>query len=376
MPLLTRSCEQRGTVMIILRRVAAIMLLGGTALAVAIATVDPVAPADLPPPDSVVDMHTHVAGLGRGCDGCFVAPALTSSYKFAWYLRAFGTTAEEMEATGDPVVPERLLALIRTSRWVRRAVVLALDGVIGADGGLDREATQIYVPNEYIAALARRHDELLFGASINPYRADALERVESAARNGAVLVKWIPAIMHIDPADPKIEPFYRRLVELQMPLLVHVGDENAFHHADNRYGDPARLRLALNLGVTVIAAHIATTGDNAGEDNFSRLLPMFQDYPRLYTGISSLTQVNKLGYLVQALATAGVTPRMLHGSDWPLQFFPLVWAGWHVGRAPLAELRYAAGLDNALDRDIALKAALGVPVSVFHRAPQVLRKAP
>lgn len=35
--------------------------------------------------------------------------------------------------------------------------------------------------------------------------------------------------------------------------------------------------------------------------------------------------------------------------------------------APLAELRYAAGLSNRLDRDIALKAAVGLPPGVFTR---------
>ena len=51
------------------------------------------APAALPADKSVIDIHVHVAGLGNGCAGCFVGDALLSSYKFGWYLRAFGTSA-------------------------------------------------------------------------------------------------------------------------------------------------------------------------------------------------------------------------------------------------------------------------------------------
>ncbi len=343
-------------------------------LALSVALVEPRAPTTLPPQNSVLDMHAHTAGLGEGCAGCFVSDDLVASYKFAFYLRAFGTDAREMAAHGDTITALRLRDLIRESRYVERAVLLALDGVIGADGALDRAVTQVYVPNDYIAGLARQHPEFAFGASINPYREDALARLDRAVADGAVLVKWIPAIMHIDPADPALDAFYARLVALDLPLLVHVGDENAFHHADNRLGDPRRLARPLAAGVRVIAAHVATTGENGGEGNFERLLPMVARHPNLFTEESSLTQVNKLGFLPRALERPALVAKLMHGSDWPLQFFPLVWAWWQLGRAPLAELRYAAMLDNPLDRDIAIKAALGVPPAVFTRAAAVLAR--
>lgn len=55
------------------------------------------------------------------------------------------------------------------------------------------------------------------GQALTP-RLDALERLTAAHANGAVLIKWIPAIMDIDPADPKISPFYQALAELKLPL--------------------------------------------------------------------------------------------------------------------------------------------------------------
>ena len=341
--------------------------------AISLAFVGSQPPSSLPSEKSVIDVHAHLAGLGQGCEGCFVTSDLRESYKFSWYLRAFGTKAAEMERLGDAVVVERFRDHVRGSRWVKQAVLLAMDGVIDAAGHLDKKATQMFVPNAYVADVASRYEEFLFGASINPHRVDALERLQQAKRDGAVLIKWIPAIMQIDPADPRLQDFYLTLVVLDIPLLVHVGDENAFHRADNTLGDPTRLIVPLEMGVRIIAAHIATTGEIEGEENFERLIEILPQYPNLYTDISSLTQINKRRYLRRALEIEGLAEHMVYGSDWPLQFFPLVSRWWHIGSAPLAELRYAGTFDNPLDRDIAIKAALGAPRAAFARTAEALR---
>ena len=322
---------------------------------------------------SIIDIHVHTAGIGAGGSGCYVAPVLRDSYKFSWYLRAFGVSREELEQAGDAIVFERISEHVGASRSVQKAVVLAMDGVVGEDGELDRQRTQVYVPNDFVKSETDRYENLLFGASVNPYRPDAIALLEKVKNAGAVLVKWIPAIMAIDPSDPRIIPYYEKLIELDLPLLVHVGQERSFSGAEDELGDPLLLRLALDRGVTVVAAHIATTGKNEGEGNFERLLPLFKQYENLYTEISSLTQLNKLGYLYDALKVPGLSERMLYGSDWPLQFFPLVSPWYQIGRVDISEIREISKLENQWDRDVALKRAMGVPDPVFVRAKRVLK---
>lgn len=322
---------------------------------------------------SIVDMHVHTAGIGAGGSGCFLGPALRDSYKFSWYLRAFGVTPEDLERAGDAIVFERIATRVGSSASVDKAVVLAMDGIIDDVGKLDRERTQVYVPNDFVERETARYENLLFGASVNPYRRDAISRLRSAKAAGAVLVKWIPAIMAIDPSDREIIPFYDALIELELPLLVHVGQERSFAGAEDQLGDPVRLTLPLEMGVTVIAAHIATTGKNEGQGNFERLLPLFERYPNLYTEISSLTQINKLGYLHKALRIPGLPARMLYGSDWPLQFFPLVSAWYHIGRISVGDIWRIGSLENQWDRDVALKRAIGVPQHVFDRTGRLLK---
>ena len=319
-----------------------------------------------------IDMHVHIGCIGAGGSGCYLSPLLSEGYKYPFYLRAFDTTAEELASEGDSIVVTKLGEKIAASKWVSKAVVLAMDGVIGEDGVLDYERTQVYVPNEYVASETAAYDNLLYGASVNPNRPDALSRLEQAKRDGAVLIKWIPAIMAIDPADPSLTAYYHKLVELDLPLLTHAGQERSFAHAEDELGDPLRLELPLSLGVTVIAAHIATTGENEGQDNFERIMPLFEKYSNLYTDISSLTQVNKLGFLVRALDNPALIDRMVFGTDWPLQFFPLVSPWYQIRHAPLGELKAIQQIDNQWDRDVALKRALGVPDEVFERGAKLL----
>lgn len=321
---------------------------------------------------TTVDLHVHVAGLGAGGSGAFINEEMQEGWRFPMYLRAFGVTRELLEQEGDVILLERLNAHIGESARVAKAVILAMDGVVDKSGALDRDATQIYVPNDYLARALPKFEHLLFGASVNPNRRDAIERLRKAKSEGAVLVKWLPNIMGIDPADEANRAFYEALVELELPLLTHAGRERAFASARDELGDPARLTLPLELGVTVIAAHVATDGDTHGEANFERILPLFQRFPNLYADISSLTQINKLGHLDMVLEQPEVVSRLVYGSDWPLQFFPLVWPYYHAHRVGFSRAGEIARIDNRWDRDVALKEALGVPFEVFARSEEVL----
>jgi len=177
-----------------------------------------------PIPDGIVDLHCHIAGIGAGGSGCYVAPQMLNNWRFKIYLHSFGVSQKELVEKGDGLVGDRISALLAQSKYVRQAVVLALDGVVDANGNLDTNRTVVCVPDEFVAAVCAQHTNLLFGASVNPYRPDALARLEWAKAHGAVLVKWIPNIMAIHPDDPKLIPFYKKLVELHLPLLSHTGD--------------------------------------------------------------------------------------------------------------------------------------------------------
>ena len=180
------------------------------------------------PGKATIDIHCHTAGIGAGGSGCFISSALRSSIRYRFFLRAFDVTQRDLEQHGDRLVLERLSRCLAASRSVDKAVILAMDGVIGADGKLDRQRSELYIPGDFLVRELRHYPNLLYGASINPSRRDAIERLEKAAADGAVLLKWLPSIQHIDPADKQLEPFYLKLRELDLPLLTHTGSEHSF----------------------------------------------------------------------------------------------------------------------------------------------------
>ena len=320
----------------------------------------------------IVDIHCHTAGIGSGGSGCFVSQDLQSSYKFRIYLDSFGVDLESLKSTGDSLVIQRIASQVKESELVSAAVVLSMDGVIGEDGQLDRNSTEFFVPNEFVLKETKKYPELFWGASINPKRTNAVELLTWAHANGAKLVKWLPSIQLFDPSDYAFLPFYQKLAELNLPLLSHAGQERSFSHAMDELADPLKLKLALDSGVTVIVAHIASTGENEGERDTDRLLALMSKYPRLYSEISSLTQVNKLGYLSEALLDERFEGRLFYGSDYPLINSALVSPWYFPLNLDFQKMKELASIQNPWDRDVGLKKALGVPGEIFGRASRLI----
>ncbi len=316
----------------------------------------------------VIDIHCHTAGIGVGSSGCYVSEKLKTNWRYGIYLKAFDVTQHEVEKHGDGLVLKRLSEKIAASHSVDGAVVLALDGVIDREGALSYAQTEVYIPNDFISTQTALYDNLYFGASVNPYRPGALDLLEEVAARGAVLIKWLPPIQMIDPADTSLVPYYQKLAELDIPLLSHAGHERSFTRARPEYGDPRRLTLPLEHGVTVVAAHAATTGKTEGEDNMERLLPMLKKYPNLYTDISSLTQLNKLGYLSRLLRHEEIHDRLLYGTDMPLIATGLVSPWYFPFDLGIKHMSQICRIENPWDRDVLLKKSLGVPDHVFTRA--------
>ena len=321
----------------------------------------------------IIDIHCHTAGIGAGNSGCFISPALRKSWKYKVYLRSFGVREKELLSHGDHLVLQRLSQSLDASTSVDLAVVLALDGVLDSRGELDRSRTEMYIPNDFLAEAVKTHHNLRFGASINPYRRDALERLDQAAEAGAVLVKWLPSIQQIDPADKRLTPFYQRMQQHGLPLLTHTGDEASFTHTRNELADPARLHSALEQGVTVIAAHAAANGTNQGERNFSRFLRLCDQHPNLHADISALTQINRPGQLRRLIEQHHLHNRLHYGTDMPLVNTPLVSPLGHLHRLAPWRLARLLQIKNPWCRDAALKRALGVPEAVFHNPARLLK---
>ena len=249
-----------------------------------------------------------------------------------------------------------MLAELRSSRYVGRAVLLGMDGVYDAQGKFDPQATEFLITNNYVLKLAKSHpDDFWAGVSVNPQRAGAIEELQRCVEAGAKLVKWLPNAQQFDPGDRRYIPFYRELARLRIPLLSHVGYEFSLIGTDQSCGDPNKLRVALDEGVTVIAAHGCSHGLIFYEKFYKTFLDLAHNYTNFYSDISALSLPNRLGMLFRLRRHPALHNRLIFGTDYPLPVFR--WASYgRVGLRAMKEL----GTKNRFDRQYALCSQLGI----------------
>ena len=283
----------------------------------------------------MLDSHVHLIGLGAGGSGCWIHPKMMSRMHPINRLRYdmfAGALGMQNDTTADMDYVHRLLALHRQANPEGRLLVLGFDQNVDSDGRLRPDYSPFYTPNEYVLAVAAEHDELIPCPSIHPYRSDAVARLDAVAAAGARAIKWLPNAMGIDPSSSLCERFYRRMAELDLPLISHAGREYAVHtDALQELGNPLRLRRALDAGVKVVVAHCASLGsmidldaEEPGKkatafDLFMRMMRDPRYEGRLFGDISAVTQVNRGVRVVRELLRArDLHPRLINGSDYPV----------------------------------------------------------
>ena len=237
------------------------------------------------------------------------------------------------EAPGsiDRSYVERMHNLVDGMHHGVKLLLFAFDSVHDLRGTPHLSQSAFFVPNAYARDMARAHPQYFeWAASIHPYRRDALEALHLAKAEGARAVKWLPAAMGIDPGSPICERFYGALRKLELPLITHAGAERAVFGPDFQdYGNPLRLRAALDAGVRVVVAHCASIGEDQDLDRggasvasfalFERLMNEARYENNLFGDISAMTQLNRAGpSLARVLEEQRWHARLLNGSDYPL----------------------------------------------------------
>ncbi len=298
-------------------------------------------------------------------------------------LRGKVQPGEELDEKLDRFYQRHIFA-DHPGRAIDRYVLLAFDWYHDADGRRpplpERSGdfgSDIYTSNSLIRALCVAHpDRFLFGASIHPYRPDALAALDEVFAGGACLNKWIPLHQHIDVRDARTRAFLRRCAELGLPLLVHYGPE--FTLATQHRGfqsSTAMLDVLRELRregrmPPVIFAHVATPVWPWGEKTSVRAVCAairgeFANDP-VYADISAFTNPGKVAWVSWFARQQDLHAKFLYGSDFPvpvaLPLFRRV-----LGRE-YQRVRQTGWPEQAVE---VLRAA-GFNEIVFQRAAQIL----
>lgn len=314
-----------------------------------------------------LDAHVHLIALDAAHHRCFIAEKRKKGIE-AWYLRRLaGVGRDATDEELDVAYADRLAALIREAEHTDRALAFALDGLYDDEGRLDPR-TEVIVSNDWAIEVVNRHpDVFIFGASIHPARADALDELDRCAEAGAVCVKWVPPSQNVDPSDSRYERFYERMREHGMVLTSHTGYEHSVLVTDQSLGDPRRLRLPLEMGLKVVAGHAGMSGWYHQVEYFGGFVEMVGRYENLFGDTSAILAPERFPYRRRLLEMPGVLERLIQGTDFPSPPLPVLWP-LALGPRRALELQLAR---NPFDRDCIAKKEAGFPEEHFLRGHEV-----
>jgi predicted TIM-barrel fold metal-dependent hydrolase len=259
----------------------------------------------------------------------------------------------------DQLFVDRLVAWLKGST-LGKAVILACDDLYDETGHRFPGLSGLFVPNDYVLELSRQHPEFLPAVSIHPARPDAIAELERCVAAGAILLKLLPCVQAVDCNRPHYKPFWRRLAQLNRPLLAHTGGEFSLPIRRRDLQSVETLRLPLECGATVIAAHCGTRALPWDRDYFDQFDRMRKSFPNLYGDLAALSQITHL----RTLDRLRQNPvQILYGSDYPVLTTPF-WSrikGW-ITAAAYQRIR---SISNPLEKNFQLIRALGFPDRVF-----------
>jgi predicted TIM-barrel fold metal-dependent hydrolase len=268
----------------------------------------------------------------------------------------------------DQAYEERLIGLIDSSS-LDAVLLLAMDYPYDPSGNCLKEKAKFYVPNDHVLGLAKKYSQIIPACSIHPARKDAVEELERCAEKGAKVLKLLPNCHHVDCSDIQYQPFWEKLAKLGLPFLAHTGGEFSVPVLDAKFADPRILRLPLECGVKVIAAHGAGKSGIWDPDYTADLLKMMEEFPNLFTDNSALASPNRWR-TIPALLDPKIQSRVIHGSDFPIPsggFGP--WMGNLLNKSDYFKSRK---IKNPLERDVFIKQAAGFEENTFFRLGELI----
>lgn len=315
-----------------------------------------------------IDLHVHVADVESLLKSKLTGRLPHSTGYLSRLLR---------EISGDSPSPDGMKEtntrwLKRLAGWVHESpldaiVILALDAVYDKDGRLRMDRTMLHVENDFVQAAANNQPKFIFGASIHPYRKDAVTELERLVKNGARLIKWIPSAQYIEPDSPKCHQLYEAMTHFNIPLLCHTGVEHMLGIRRSDYNHPRRLVPALEKGVKVIAAHCGAHLFLHEPSFVNAWSTLAKAYEHLYGDTGAFSIVTRIPALKRILKDPVLQTRLLYGSDYP-GIPSSVWC-WQLG---LSQMREFSRISNPLVRNMSVMQALGLPAEAFERAHQKL----
>ncbi len=301
-----------------------------------------------------IDTHTHL--LSPKVQFNRLYDRITISF----FAKSLGVDPKQLRERPYETYVDAMANSIRESVYVKKACLFGVDVRLDDHGReIDRDPTVCAMSNDVVAVAKRYPEQFIPFFSINPCRADAIEQIDRQIENGCRGAKFLQNYWGVDTNDKRFIPYYERLRDHGIPLIIHVGSEYSID-SFSEYESTDMLRLPLETGVTVIAAHMGLGRINYKlrfwrnlsknpayfDEDYFQLLEMLKSHPNLYADISAILAPMRARALRHLSQQTDVHKKILFGTDYPVPFT----IGTNSYDLPREKRRIISRVKNPFDR--------------------------
>ena len=173
------------------------------------------------------------------------------------------------------------------------------------------------VPYDYVLEACRAHPDRFSGlAGVDPTRGmQGLRDLEEAvAEHGFVGAHWYPHWFSMPPDAPQIYPYYAKCCELDIPIMMQVG-QNLVYSRTRRL--PSVARPILLDQVAIDFPELALIGIHIGVPWTDEMIAMCWKHDNVYVAGDAYAPKHWPAQLVHYANTYG-RHKVLFGTDWPV----------------------------------------------------------
>ena len=301
-----------------------------------------------------VDIHMHLLSSDVRLDRFYDRLAVR------FFGKKLGADPAALIANPHEAYCDTVIRRVGESKYMSKTVIFGVDARVDEEGNeLHRDLT-VCATNEDVFALYQKAPDLIVPfMSVNPLRPDALERIDRYADMGFKGMKFLQNYWNVDTREKRFRPFFEKLAEKGLPLIVHIGSESSVE-SFSECETLEMLEGPLDAGVTTIAAHMGleysaltilkdlSKNPKHFGGNYHRLLEMLETRKNLYADISAILTPVRAKALPHLARQTQIHEKLLFGTDFPVPFTTLL----NTHDIPLKRCRALNRIENPFDRYI------------------------
>ncbi|OOZ37156.1 amidohydrolase family protein [Solemya velesiana gill symbiont] len=301
-----------------------------------------------------IDIHTHLLSPEVSFDRFYDRIAMRP------FGKGLGIDYEALARNPYVAYVSALTNSVRNSQQVEKLCLFGVDSRLDHKGReIHRDKTVCATTEDVLDVANEYADCIIPFFSINPLRPNALELIDEYIERGCKGAKFLQIYWGVDLNDPRFGPYYEKLKEKGIPLIIHIGSEYSID-SFAEYERIEMLRQPLEAGVKVIAAHMglervehkAMIWRNLSkkpayfDKDYYRLLELLGSEENLYADISAILAPLRARALRHLSEQTQVHHKLLFGTDYPVPFT----VSLNTYDMPRTKRRKIKRIENPFDR--------------------------